>query len=76
MTQWTHFKSVEHFYLGRDVLKVVVYAEIIPRDFLQTPGNNYLWLTIAKIQRFKKNHRWKIWSMFKGFDQEIINFQE
>ena len=26
----------------------------LPRDFLQTPGNYYLSLTIAKIQRLKK----------------------
>ena len=58
------------------VLKVVVRAEILPRDFLQTPGNYYLSLTVAKIQRLKKFHRQKIWPIFKGFDREIINFQE
>ena len=34
-------------------LKVDVHAEILPRDFLQTLGNYYLSLTVAKIQRLK-----------------------
>ena len=34
--------------------KVVVCAEILPRDFLHTLGNYYLSLTIAKIQSLKK----------------------
>ena len=38
-------------------LKVVVRADIIPRDFLQTPENYYLLLTEAKIQRLKAFHR-------------------
>ena len=63
-----------HRFLER--LKVVVRAEIVPRDFLQTYGNNCLSLTIAKIERFKKFHRLRIWSIFKGFDREIINLQE
>ena len=29
---------------------VGVRAEILPRDFVQTPGNNYLSLTMAKDQ--------------------------
>ena len=58
------------------MLKVVVRAEILPRDFLQTPGNYYLSLTITKIQRLKKFTVKKISSIFKGFDREIINFQE
>ena len=37
----------------RFYLKVVVRAEILPRDFLQTLGNYYLSLTIAKIHRLK-----------------------
>ena len=40
------FSSIEY-------LKVVVRAEILPRDFLQTLGNYYLWLTEANIQRSK-----------------------
>ena len=24
----------------------------------------------------KKFHRWKIWSIFKGFDREIVSFQK
>ena len=32
---------------------VAVRAEILPRDFLQTLGNYYLSLTVAKIQRLK-----------------------
>ena len=35
-------------------IKVVVRAEILPRDFLQTSGNYYFSLTAAKIQRLKK----------------------
>ena len=38
-------------------IKVVVRAEILPRDFLQTPENYYLWRIKAKIQSFKKFHR-------------------
>ena len=34
-------------------LKVVVRAEILPRDFLLTLGNYYLSLTAAKIQSLK-----------------------
>ena len=34
-------------------LKVVVSAEILPRDFFQTSGNYYLLLTVAKIQRLQ-----------------------
>ena len=37
------------------LLKVVLREEILPRDFLQTPGNYYLRLTIAKIPSSKKN---------------------
>ena len=51
-------------------IKVVVRAEILPRDFLQTLGNYYLSLTEAKF------HRQKVSSIFKGSDREIINFQE
>ena len=32
---------------------VVVHAKILRRDFLQTLGNYYLSLTMAKIQRLK-----------------------
>ena len=35
------------------LVKAVVRAEILPIDFLRTPRNYYLWLTIAKIQRLK-----------------------
>ena len=35
-------------------IKVVVRAEMLPRDFHQTPGNYYLWLIVGKIQRLKK----------------------
>ena len=45
----------------KKAIKVVVRAEILPKDFIQTPGNNYLSLTIAKIKRFKKFHGLKIW---------------
>ena len=31
---------------------------------------------MAKIQRLKKFHREKFWSIFKGFDREIIYFGE
>ena len=48
-------------------IKVVVRAEILPRDFIQTLGNYYLSLTIAKF---------KVFSISEGFDHEIINFQE
>ena len=54
----------------------VVWAEILPRDFLGTLGNNHLLLTIAKIERLKKFHFLEIRSIFKGFDCEIISFQE
>ena len=40
----------------KKVVKVVVLAEILPRDFLQTLGNHYWWLTFAKIHRLKKFH--------------------
>ena len=56
--------------------KVVVRAEILPRDFLQTLGNFHLWLTIAKIQRLKNFTVKKFGQLFKGFDREIISFQE
>ena len=58
------------------MFKVVVCAEILPRDFLQTPGNNFLRLAKAKIRKLKKFHREKILSTLKGFDSEIINFQK
>ena len=58
------------------IIKVVVRAEILPRDFLQTPGNYHLSLTIAKIQRIKKISPLKNLVKFKGFDHEIINCQE
>ena len=32
-------------------IKAVVRGEILPGDFLHTLGNNYLSLTIAKIER-------------------------
>ena len=35
--------------LGKGRVQVVVRAEILPKDFLQTSGNYQLWLTIAKI---------------------------
>ena len=35
---------------GKIYLKVVVRAEILPRDFLQTPGNYCLWRIKSKIQ--------------------------
>ena len=35
--------------------KVVVRAEILPRDFLQTPGNCYSLYIKAKIQKLKKS---------------------
>ena len=60
-----------------EFLMVVVRAEILPRDFLQTLGNYYLSLTIDKIQKLKNfTVKKKISSIFKGFDREIINFQE
>ena len=49
-------------------IKVVVRAEIVLKDFLQTPGNYYLRLTIAKNETLEKFHRLKIWAIFKGFD--------
>ena len=38
------------FPLSQASVKVVVRAEILPRDFLQTLGNYYLSLTIAKFE--------------------------
>ena len=38
---------------GRSAIKIVGRAEILPRDFLQTPGNNYLAITIAKLKKFE-----------------------
>ena len=35
-------------------LNVAVSGEIIPKDILQTAGNYYLLLTIAKSERLKK----------------------
>ena len=40
-------------YLSTKFVKGVVRAEILPRDFLTTLGNYYVWLTMAKIQRLK-----------------------
>ena len=37
-------------------LKIVVCAEILSRDFIQTQRNYYLWITTAKIQRLKEIH--------------------
>ena len=53
-----------------NVLKVV-RAEILPRDSLQTLGNYYLSLTIAKF-KVLKNVTVKNSAKFR----EIINFQE
>ena len=58
------------------LFKVVVRAKILPRDFLQTLGNYDLGLTITKNQRLKKFHRQNLSAIFKGFDREIVNFQE
>ena len=55
---------------------VAVRAEILPRDFLQTLGNNYLSLTTAKIERLKNSPFNNLINFFKGLDREIINFQE
>ena len=41
-------------------VKVAARVEILPRDFLQALGKYYLSLTIAKIQRLKKFHRYKV----------------
>ena len=64
--------------LGRRVslLKVVVRAEILPRDFLQTLGNYYLSLTMAKFKVYTNFTVKKLRQFLKGFDREIINFQE
>ena len=41
-------------YSSDNRLKVVVRAEILPRDFLQTLGKYYWSLTIAKSHKLKK----------------------
>ena len=58
-----------------DSLNAVVRAESYPEIFFK------LWETITchllkPNSKFKKFHRQKISSIFKGFDREIINFQE
>ena len=50
-------------------IKVLALAEVLPRDFLQTPGNYYLSLTSAKIQRSQK-FTVKTFGKFIGFDHE------
>ena len=55
-------------------LKVVVQGEILPREFLQTLENNYLSLTIAKTERFKKFHHLKIWSILKALIMKLSIF--
>ena len=40
--------------LSITAFKVVVRAENLPREFLQTLGNYYLSVTMSKIQRLKK----------------------
>ena len=43
------------------------------------PSNSWELLLVAykaKIQSFKKFDHQKIWSIFKGFHDETINFQE
>ena len=45
---------------------VVLRRDILPTDFLQTPENYVLSLTIANIERFKNFHHLKIWSIFSG----------
>ena len=47
-------------------LKVVVCAEILPRDLLQTLGKYYMSLTVTKIQRLKN-------FTFKKFGQFLKN---
>ena len=49
-------KTAFQIFNRMDRFKVVVRAEILPRD-LQTPVNYYLPLTIVKIQRLKNFHR-------------------
>ena len=46
------------------LFKVAVRAEILPRDFFQTPGNYYLSPAIAKIERLKKISRLKKFGQF------------
>ena len=51
------FKYVALTCTKLETIKVVVCAEILPKDIFQTLGNYYLSLTIAKIQRSKGLHR-------------------
>ena len=46
------YRNRSHYLERESVIdfKVVVRADILPRSFLQTVGNFYLSLTIAKLQ--------------------------
>ena len=57
------------------MLKVVVRAEILPRDFLQTPGNYYLSLTITKIQRLKSSPSKKFRQFLKTLTVKLSIFK-
>ena len=77
-TRWNTKRGIGIIIFWADnyaAVKVVVHAEILPRDFLQILGNSYFLLTRTNIERFKIFHSKKIWSIFKGFEYETINFQ-
>ena len=49
---------------------------MLPREVLQTLGNNLLSVSVTKLERFKNFTVSKFGQFFEGFDHEIINFQE
>ena len=49
------------------------HADILPRDFLQTPGNYYLWTTMANIIRSNINFTVKKFGHF--FKAKAWNYQ-
>ena len=62
-------------FLGCITLRVVVRAEIITRDFLQTLGNYYLSLTIAKFKVKKKLQLKKFRPFLKALTVKLSIFK-
>ena len=55
---------------------VVVRAEILPTDFPRTPGKLLIVTYYSQNSKIKKISPLKFWSILKGFDPAIVNFQE
>ena len=63
------------YFSHESLLKVVLHREILHRDFSQAPGNYYLSLTIAKIERLEKFHRLKNKSILKALTVKLSIFK-